>query len=342
MIKPMPIAALSYLPLAMCVAMAFQARAVASDFDPWTQTARYELEHRVALGEWSSGDGDTVRAWFPMPADNSHQRVLSQVIESPWKYRETTDGHGNRLLYVEFDGNERAAGELVMRFIVERSPLAGIPAENAKPNTPLDPQRYLSASSRIPLVGKVRDYAKRADAGLTTDATRIRAYYDYVTKTMKYAKYGVGWGRGDAVWACDSKYGNCTDFHSVIVGMCRSRGVPARFVMGFSIPPDKKESQITGYHCWAEAYDHKFGWVPMDASDAWKAKRLDDYYGHLPSDRVAYVVGRDLILEPHQNGPPLNFFIYPYVEVNGKPVENVPWKTHARRIDPKEKVSERS
>ena len=31
---------------------------------------------------------------------------------------------------------------------------------------------------------------------------------------------------GDAVWACTSKYGNCTDFHSLFIGMARSPASP--------------------------------------------------------------------------------------------------------------------
>ena len=45
------------------------------------------------------------------------------------------------------------------------------------------------------------------------------------------------------------------------------------------------------------------------------------YFGGLTADRVAFSVGRDLVLSPKQNGPPLNFFVYPYAEVNGKPLE---------------------
>jgi len=37
-----------------------------------------------------------------------------------------------------------------------------------------------------------------------------------------------GWGRGDAKWACDAKFGNCTDFHSYFMGLARSKGPPAR------------------------------------------------------------------------------------------------------------------
>ncbi len=34
-------------------------------------------------------------------------------------------------------------------------------------------------------------------------------------------------------------------------------------------------------------------------------------------------MGRDLVLNPPQAGDPLNYFVYPYVEVNGKKWENV-------------------
>ena len=34
---------------------------------------------------------------------------------------------------------------------------------------------------------------------------------------------------------------------------------------------------------------------------------------------MQFTTGRDINLVPQQDGPPLNFFIYPYVEVDGKP-----------------------
>ena len=38
---------------------------------------------------------------------------------------------------------------------------------------------------------------------------------------------------------------------------------------------------------------------------------------------MQFTVGRDLRLEPPQAGPPLNYFIYPYVEVGDKVYPNV-------------------
>jgi len=44
----------------------------------------------------------------------------------------------------------------------------------------------------------------------------------------------------------------------------------------------------------------------------------DYYFGNLTENRVAFSVGRDIELVPRQNGKPLNYFVYPYVEVDGR------------------------
>lgn len=41
------------------------------------------------------------------------------------------------------------------------------------------------------------------------------------------------------------------------------------------------------------------------------------YFGDLTADRVMFSVGRDLKLVPESKHQPLNFFIYPHVEIGG-------------------------
>ncbi len=117
------------------------------------------------------------------------------------------------------------------------------------------------------------------------------------------------------------------------MGMARSQGIPARFAIGFPIPHDRSEAEIDGYHCWAEAWDPARGWLPMDASEAWKAQQADAFFGKLPSDRIVFTIGRDLVLSPSQKGTPLNYFIYPYAEVEGRPVEGIRRSFHFRRVE---------
>ncbi len=198
--------------------------------------------------------------------------------------------------------------------------------------TPNDPARYLAPNKLIPLQGVIRDAALKESRGLETDGEKIRAFYDYIVRTMRYNKSGTGWGQGNAVWACGSKRGNCTDFHSLFIGMARSQGIPARFVMGFPIPSDEAEGTVSGYHCWAEVYERGRGWLPLDASEAKKSGRADAYFGALPSDRIEFTLGRDLTLEPPQAGEPLNYAIYPYAEADGEPLPKVPFTLRYRRL----------
>jgi len=145
-----------------------------------------------------------------------------------------------------------------------------------------------------------------------------------VFTTMRYDKTGTGWGHGDVLYACDAKKGNCTDFHSLFIAMARSQGIPARFEIGFPLPPDKQSSEIAGYHCWSDFYIEGKGWIPVDISEAWKHPEKRDYFfGSHDVNRVQFSMGRDLRLNPAQAGKPLNYFVYPYVEVEGEEYPNV-------------------
>jgi transglutaminase-like putative cysteine protease len=184
--------------------------------------------------------------------------------------------------------------------------------------------RFLQPDTLVPTTGLPAQLAVEQTQGATTQLEKARDIYDYVFRTVKYDKTGSGWGHGDTLWACDSKRGNCTDFHSVFISMARSQQIPARFEIGFPMPADKHSAEIAGYHCWTEFYIDSIGWIPIDISEAWKHQELRDYYfGAHDPNRVQFTIGRDLKLSPPQAGPPLNYFVYPYVESAGTEFSNV-------------------
>jgi transglutaminase-like putative cysteine protease len=148
---------------------------------------------------------------------------------------------------------------------------------------------------------------------------RARALYDHVIDQVRYARYGSGWGRGDAVYACEAKSGNCTDFHSYFIALARAVGIPARFAIGASIPSERNEGGIDGYHCWAEFWAEG-KWWPVDISEADKYTALSTYYfGHHPANRLELSRGRDLLVEPGPVSGPINFLAYPVLELAGEP-----------------------
>jgi transglutaminase-like putative cysteine protease len=263
--------------------------------------------------------GKTARIWCPVPASNEDQDVEIVFQDLPAKgqiQRETQ--YGDKILYLETKAADESPITITLSYRVTRREVKGDELKDAEPADKL--ARFLEADSLVPVGGKPLELLKGKDVP-TDQMAAAKMFYDVVNRHMRYSKEGTGWGRGDAVWACDSRFGNCSDFHSLFISLARAAKIPAKFEIGFPLPVKRGDGEIPGYHCWAMFRPSGKGWIPVDISEANKDPHMVDYYfGNLTEDRVAFSVGRDITLVPKQDGEPLNFFIYPYVEVDGKPL----------------------
>jgi transglutaminase-like putative cysteine protease len=258
--------------------------------------------------------GKMARIWLPVPPSDEDQDV--RILQSRGTLHHEQK-HGNQILYVESTADTNGSVPLTVIYRATRREVKGEKKETG--NTSDELAMYLQPDRMVPVGGKPLDLIK--DRELPADQlAAARVLYDVVNNHMRYSKEGKEWGRGDAVWACNSGYGNCSDFHSLFISLARAEKIPANFEIGFPLPPARGSGEITSYHCWAKFHPAGHGWIPVDISEANKNAKLRDYYfGNLTEDRIAFSTGRDLNLVPRQAGPPLNFFIYPYVEVDGKP-----------------------
>lgn len=285
--------------------------------------------------------GSRVRVWFPLAHSDAYQSVTVGKKSGDLTLRETKDAeYGNELLYAEDGKAAHSDYQFSVDYdVVRREHVTLVdgklaPGIHPEPVPQLKLARFLEPDRLVPTTGLPAQLAAEQTKSAATHLEKARAIYDYVFTTMKYDKTGTGWGHGDTLWACDSKRGNCTDFHSVFMSMARSQQIPSRFEIGFPLPADKHSSEIPGYHCWAEFYVDQMGWIPIDISEAWKHQEKRDYFfGAHDVNRVQFTVGRDLKLNPAQAGPPVNYLVYPYVEVDGKEYPNVSTGFSFRDVD---------
>ncbi|HEX9783378.1 MAG TPA: transglutaminase-like domain-containing protein [Opitutaceae bacterium] len=271
----------------------------------------FEFVYRAALPEI---EGEA-RIWVPLAESDAFQRVEITGITAPDPRRELDEAeHGNKVLFMSA-GPADSGKAIEIRYRVNRLEKSDYPAGEAAP------EKHLDSEILVPDSGTFRAIAAEVTRGITTPRARARALYDFVIREVRYAKYGTGWGAGDAVYACDARSGNCTDFHAYFIALARAADIPARFAIGASIPSERDEGGIDGYHCWAEFFaDGK--WVPVDISEADKHASLVDYYfGHHPANRIELSKGRDLVVDPQPASGPINFLAYPVMEVNGNPVK---------------------
>jgi transglutaminase-like putative cysteine protease len=279
--------------------------------------------------------GKDFRLWVPIPHDDDYQKITNLHIDASAPYQIAKDDLGNSILSID----SAKAPSITVKFdCIRKEHLRPTPAPTgAAPLSQAERARWLAPDRMVPLDDNIRKWASEVvtAAHAHTDIEMARAIYDHVVATVKYDKTGKGWGRGDIYYACDARRGNCTDFHAIFIGYARAMGIPARFSIGFPLPSDRGQGSIAGYHCWAEFYANGIGWIPIDASEAGKNPSMREYFfGAHDENRVEFTGGRDLKLTPRQSADPLNYFVYPYAEADGKPIEELDrtfsWKDSAK------------
>jgi uncharacterized protein (TIGR03000 family) len=259
--------------------------------------------------------GKVARIWLPVPSSNDEQDVRMIRAELPSGNRLAREPqYGNQILYVEARPDAAGSVPLSVTYQVTRREVRG---ETPNHDSGVQLARLLQPDAKVPIGGKPLELLQ--GRALPSEQTAVaRVLYDVVNGHLRDSKEGIGWGEGDVIWACESRYGNSADFHSLFIALARAQRIPAKFEIGFALPPVRGGGEVPGYHCWAKFRPAGKGWVPVDISEANKDPRLCDHcFGNLTENRVTFSTGRDVDLVPRQSAGPLNFFIYPHVEVDG-------------------------
>lgn len=281
---------------------------------------RFEFQYGATVTDLPA-DAKVV-VWIPIAETSYHQLVELNEVSTPTPATIARDEkYGNKMARFELDAPETGQFAFNLNYNITR----GVASKYDEGNG-IDEEtrnRFLTANANVPIDGAPMELIEDKEIP-DVELEAGEMLYEVVEQYMAYDKSKPGYGDGNVLWACDSKTGNCTDFHSVFISLARSQNLPARFEIGFPIGTDPS-GIVKGYHCWAWFYADDHGWVPVDISEADKHPEMKEFYfGKLTKDRVAFSVGRDipLIEKPEVK---LNYFVYPYVEVNGEPLakENI-------------------
>ena len=280
--------------------------------------------------------GKVVRVWLPVAQDYDYQKVTDVKFNAPGAKiaKINKDSLGNKMLYIEWDADaDPSTRKADLSFHATREEVTRPELkEDDSAKLPKDAKEALKGSKLVPVNDQVKYAANKIVKGKKTDLEKARAIYDWIIANMNRDESVAGCGQGDVCALLSTKGGKCTDINSVFVGLCRAVGIPAREQFGIRM----NDADITkNQHCWAEFYLKGTGWVAADPADVLKAvlkngwtkdqaetkEKAEYYWGGYDSERVQLSEGRDVTLNPAQSGPALNYFGYPYAEVDGDAVD---------------------
>ena len=152
-----------------------------------------------------------------------------------------------------------------------------------RPPYDLDPNDFLKQVMYIEKDHPVIKEIARKLKG-DTQAGLVKNIHDYIITNIEYYNDNK---RSGAVYTAQQKEGQCCDYADLFIALCRAKGIPARYISGYTMEPG-----LTQNHAWPEVYFKRYGWVPFDPTWADIKHKSADQFHYLKSVYV-YVVRND-------------------------------------------------
>lgn len=290
---------------------------------PWR---RYRVATRVEL----SATDQPANLWLPLAESvGSYQNVLDTRFESNGQAERVKDArYGAPMLRVRWDAPGARSASVVQ--------LVAVRDRGADPAAlTVDEQRFwLQPTTSLPIGGIVKATADKIVAGRSEPREKLRAIYDWVVdNTFRDAAVpGCGTGGIEDMLETGLLGGKCADINSLMTGLCRAAGLPARDAYGVRLGPSAYVKQLGAsgdvshaQHCRTEAWIAGEGWVPVDPADVRKVvleaglavgspevkAQRERLFGSWEMNWMVYNHATDVVLPGAPRPMDENFLMYP-------------------------------
>jgi len=281
--------------------------------------------------------GQEADLWIPYPLSDADQRISNLHYSGSFSQAAVYVDRVYRtpMLHVHWDASQKLR-VLELSYDVERREVAQRVLPTHEPNwNPGDYALYLAPTSLGPVDGAVGELARKIVSGKQSVLEKARAVYDWTVENTYRNPETRGCGKGDVCSLLQDPGGKCADISSVFVALARAAGVPTREVFGIRLGKKDGQDVSSWQHCWAEFFLPGYGWVSVDPADVRKlmlkeelaldsqrtAELREYFWGGLDPYRVRLSEGRDLQLSPPQQGPAVNYLMYPFAQVGGRTLD---------------------
>jgi transglutaminase-like putative cysteine protease len=265
---------------------------------------------------YSTSVSDAVMEVRLGPYSDSDQRWerLDLRVRPNGAVRGFVDGFGNQaqLITVARGHDTLEVESLAEVWTLLADPFAPPPRPPA-PLSPMDRVDYLSASKLIPIEPPLEAMAaKFRSACPNSHFDCAHELMEAVYRELQYVQ-NVTNVSTTVTEVLEAREGVCQDFAHVMIGLCRTLGIPARYVSGYLVlddqaaptpirpdPNAERAAQVAAAsHAWAEVYTSTHGWRGFDptnnllASEHHVKMAIGRDYGDIPPTRGTYRGGAD-------------------------------------------------
>ena len=274
---------------------------------------RLSLEFVKEFRNYGPGTVKTLDIYLPIPGNRDNQALLGPVRFDPKPDEIIEDSWGQKIAHFAFKDlkgyavvkpawtvDARISAVEYFIYPDRVGSLDDIPAEVRKKFTQ-DGDKYRLSDPFI------QELARKIAGGEKNPYWIVRRVYDYLADHLSYNLKPVG-GWNPAPTVLKRGTASCSEYSYTMIALCRSLGVPIRYVGAVSLRGDDASFDDV-FHRWTEAYLPPYGWVPFDVN---KGDRGD---GATPGDRVmgiGNIAARYVITTENGGGDKYLWFGYNY------------------------------
>ena len=251
---------------------------------------RFDIEYRAKFTK--IGKNNEIRAWVVQPLSFGCQKIEKFSIY-PASQKNYRDKQGNKILYFNFKDKKNIEIKMNLKATLWKEKIKikkeSIPQVNIKLFNPyVKNERFLE---QTPEIKKLTHKIIKNDE-LILD--KIKSIFNFISQNFKYC-YPIK-QRGVKNLNLNDLKGDCGEYSSLFVTMCRILKIPAKNNTGFVISPKYKKIVE---HGWASIYLKPHGWTDFDIQYAVTEKNsAKKYFSQRNDYRIIFTNGFNIPLKP--------------------------------------------
>ena len=238
-------------------------QAALTQHQPYVLPKHFEITMTVTADANAAPDGETIRAWLPIPRRYPFQDGFTLVSASSPPKATNSETNSARALYLEQPAHRSKPTEFKIQYqYTTRGVWFDIKPAEIKPADLNEPSlaQFTRETAHVQFTPEFRALSARIAGQETNPAVRAKKFYDWITDNIKYSfatEYSTI--RNLSEYCRAHGYGDCGQEGLLFITLCRLNGIPARWQSGWTIFPGGKSN-----HDWTEIYLDPYGWVPVD------------------------------------------------------------------------------
>jgi Transglutaminase-like superfamily len=251
---------------------------------------KFNIEYKANFN--SSAEDNEIRIWIAQPLSFGCQKIENFSI-FPKSKNCYKDRQGNKILYFQFKNIKDIEIKMNIKVTLWKDKVNFKKNDTLLINNKLL-NRYIKSEEFLKQTSEIKKLTSKIIKNNDSILDKIISIFNFIVQNFEYC-YPVK-ERGAEELNSNSLKGDCGEYSSLFVTMCRILKIPARNSTGFVISPAHKKIME---HGWVSLYLKPCGWLDFDTQYASIEKnKIKKYFGQRNDYRIIFTNGFNIPLKP--------------------------------------------